>query len=292
MLVVDPTTGGVVGAVRRADHERLVVAGEIQRVIPGREDDFAWARTPGRAAKEGVPDRGLVPTYRPLAGASQNNRGNSAIYEIAGIGVESTTIKTIAQSNRNAGDDAEMITVMLGVQWPQRDGAIASDGIAVTALLKWGVGNASFEAEIDWNNGTIFSLPASFINVNGKVVESAGEVPDTPLILSAALAYGTVSQSRSSPMRYTDSFYLEGVGEARTIPSFATSFGIVTASSSPDITISMPDAVSPSSSVYRFLSNSESIESQYMIPNGITKMVLTNNNSGNLAVSIVYNLAL
>lgn len=156
-------------------------------VVPGGENSsFSGMR--GRA-QEGV--RAPTPTYRPLAGAQQNNRGGVQIVQIdANLGQPAMAIPSIVETPKSGGDDGEMVTVQLGIEYSSEFPEVTID---LAAVVEWGLGGASFSAEVDWGNGTCFSLSSSYIRISARLgaVEAAGDTTPSQITLKAALSYGT-----------------------------------------------------------------------------------------------------
>jgi hypothetical protein len=267
---------------------------EVVRTEPGDRrplpPDQGWSRDPGKGFDRSTAP---APNYRPLQGAADNNRGNSVILEpvisSGAFGIVNGTgkIATVVQAPRDSGQDAEVITVTLGLSWDGiPEGDVPSAGIAlVKANVGWGVGGASFKAVLDWNNGTVFSLPASFINV-GAIYEGVGaggtDLPNA--ILTASLAYGDTGRSDArltqvlEAMDPTDSQVLN-------VPPFARGFMVCTNQGSPSLQMecwsassaAIATAFNLATFVYSDTSNFSGQKPGFFpIPNGTRAIKITN----------------
>lgn len=157
-------------------------------------------------------------TYRPLAGAQQNNRGGTVIVQTTnGFG----TSPLIVETPKRNGDDAELVTVTLGMTFPES--RPAAPGIPLTAVckLQWGVGGAIFNAELDWLEGLAFSVAASAVRIGADVTVG---IQTAAVQLSAALAYGGMPLLSSSKRRTVAVSAAAASSQFIRIPPFATSF--------------------------------------------------------------------
>lgn len=281
-------------------------------VVPGGEQ-AGGARRMQREVSDVLPP---APTYRPLAGAKQNYRGGSKALIIGGPnGTPEQRVNTLVQSPKNAGDDAEMIAISLGLNYiqdlPETVGVGDTDlgvntFLKATATLQWGIGGAIFEAEIDWNQGTQIALPASFMNVGLRVGASSGFLNPNPLevVFSAALAYGTpISNRRASPVRRTitvatpDNALAAGATSSYfTIPRWANSFTILSGQA-PSLRVELLQNLTAGSQVTYTITDQSNqasqTEDQFPIPNGYRFFRLVN--TGLLDANYleaVFNLAL
>lgn len=219
--------------------------GELYSRLP--DADIAGARGPGvvpggeqgKGARRGQANQEEQPpppaTYRPLGGAKQNYRGHAVILSPPDVGLGSTVAfeGSLVATPRDAGDDAEVITISLGLALANADDtADITDFLDPVCLLDWGIGGASFAAELDWMDGLIFSIPASFVKVG--CVYNAGQIgvtPVPPLLFSAALAYGPQPKNVVNQTRRTITLGNLAAG-AQTgflrVPPYATGFSLYT----------------------------------------------------------------
>ncbi len=270
-------------------------------VVPGGEQTVGARRAKLEAA-EIIPP---APTFRPLGGATQNNRGNVRLVTLGTLaGSPIQNIPSVVETSKNSGDDAEVLTVQLGLEIPEQLSDPASNYattlIDVTAVIEWGVGGAFFSAECDWNQGTSFSVCASFIRVSARVaaVAATGD-PDLTMVLRASLAYGNSnSLNVSSPTRKTvniaDSMVTLATSPLIAIPVWALGFTIVDGgngpfanapqSNPPDYTIRLYETSSLVTAipraVYKFTSRTNlgsNVEGQFPIPARCRFFDVTNN---------------
>lgn len=254
--IVDPETGEVVD---RLTGRRLILtenvnpglsvrqAEQLMATLPDAQlagyEDMRHVRPPVVAPRTG--DEGgkkpVIPTYRPLAGIADLNRGNinglTPIRVVSGATSFPTdgVIRSVVETPKGIGDDAEVINVNLGVLRVTPDNQKANQYIS--CILEWGIGGSSFSAEFDWINGVSFSIGASFVRVKAKVVNYG---PDSSfdsgeLILSASLAYGYTGQRASAIRKTVVAECPDGFGSSNIlvnnatcnlieIPEFAASF--------------------------------------------------------------------
>jgi len=163
-------------------------------VVPGGEQAAGGRRV--ERADAGLPPAGA--TYRPLAGAQVNNRGGiQTVLVPSAVPVPTQIIPSVVETPKSGGIDAETITIQLSLDLPfaMKDPTSTAAGIPidVVAVVEWGVGGAFFTAEVDWVQGTVIGLCASFVRVSAKVTGTQVAlpgVPDASIVLRASLAYG------------------------------------------------------------------------------------------------------
>lgn len=317
------TRGGQHPAVRVIDHGRSGAFDRsfYQGVVLSDPLDRAYqaGQTIGlvRQAEVGTP---VIPTNRPLAGAQQNNRGRTATI----INSQTTSldpnftgsVASVVETPKDAGDDAETILVTLGLEWLRPSTAVQvqpgqnpADGIyAITANLTWGVGGASYSANIDWLNGITFAIGASFLRVGGTF-QSRGGVSPPSALLSASLAYGHVPQ-RTSPTRLTTWLPVSQVSAQEIqIPRFASSFALgfpfaaggvpptVQVDVNTGLAASAPNFATLASYIYSTSTNqANQSENMFSLPNGAETIRLTylGGDAGNAFWSgvVIWNLSL
>lgn len=232
VVCVDPETG----------EEFLMSAEEYLGSNPGigmRRARDLGARLPD-AELAGYQGRGIVPhgsapnerrrnapeTWRPLAGAPQQARGNGKIITVGGSN-PTNVVDAIVQTPQGQGEDAESICVTLGYD----TGMVAAASLAeldldITATLAWGVGGANFSAEVDWMNGTTFVLPANFVRVGARLNINTAPTEEK-IVLFASLAYGQSTGGRlASPIRKTETVSASIAPGVESDPIAIPKFGI------------------------------------------------------------------
>lgn len=119
----------------------------------------------------------------------------------------SALIKPVGKSQ-----DTEVVTVDLGIQIQTR--APSPPNVDrrsdVLAVIQWGVGGASFSAEVDFARGTQVSFVASQVSVSARFAETAPEV-DERVLVAAGIAWGSRA-ARSYPTRTIPSTTLTAAG--------------------------------------------------------------------------------
>lgn len=197
LAIADANPGFASNAAERDLYSRLPAADIAGMVGPGvqrgGEQPVGLIRSVMQAETHPAP----APTYRPLGGAQQNNRGAARIITVDTLnGTPQQEIPSIVETPRDAGQDAEAISVALGLIFVDQDiditSVIDNTVLDITARIQWGVGGAAYSADVDWNQGTTFALPASFVSVGARI----GAIPINALFpgvaqftLAASLAY-------------------------------------------------------------------------------------------------------
>jgi hypothetical protein len=322
MVVIDPVTRQVVGNVRRSDAQRLMVAGEIQRHYPGRQDDFSWVTS----AEESVERGGMSSKKRPLDEAPEGNRGSTLVLAPPAVSPGSITSLTgvVVETPKDGGENGESIIITLGLDradGQDRENSPNQNMVDAVCVLEWGVGGSNFIAEIDWSNGLAFSIAGSYARVAARydcLQVDVAEAP-VPLRFKAGFAYGDRSSQsqalrRSQPItdrriEFDDEL---GTSTGYLIPEFATTMQLLVQnyalgtgrSLRPYVDFNLEffgqetDASFPLSMSYHVASYNNlthaDLSRQFTIPNSARKFRLTNNcRSENLATfSAVYNLSL
>lgn len=288
--------------------------------------------TPGTDLSRTLPDAGgplsPAPTWRPLAGASANNRGQAVIVTIDASGTAlvpgfqpAQRIPSIVQSPRGEGDfDGELISVRLGMFLPapfsDPTSPYATFPIDVLCLLEFGVGGVSYTAEVDWNQGTVFGVSASYLRVSALVGEVTSNVFPAAIQfnLQASLAYGDAGNSGiSSQARRTfnlgdaivagNKINPGATSALIPIPFWAVGFTLTDAGSFPalapvvpDYTINLFDNVGTNSATFKQTDRSnlaDQVEGHFPIPARSRFISITNNLGVAMkAPRLVFNLAL
>lgn len=221
---IDPATGLPFENFSVEEFEAILHARETHYPDPDYIEQLSGKRSRNDAQKI---DRGevVVPTLRPLAGRQANNRGNSVV-----VGPD-RNLATVVESGKDSGPDAETIVVALGLEIANdsnRDHIRSREAIDVKAVIDFGVGGADYRALVDWEQGAVLTIPASYIRVSALYNHHYEHAPKVKL--DASLAYGFVGH-RGTGGRYTQDLGIVAPG-ARTgfvqIPKFAASFSIVT----------------------------------------------------------------
>ena len=296
---VDLGAGNMVGltTAREADiMSRLpdadIVGMRGPGVVPGGEQRQGARRA---AAEQAIPE---PPTFRPLAGAQQNNRGAAVLVNLPTVGAPaSVTVPSLVETPKHTGDDAEMVTVTCGLALPA-DFPIGSDFVEVVGTIEFGTGGAIFRAEFDWLAGTVFAIPTSTCRVTARVNYELTADPTT-ITLMAALGYGQGMPHTVSPLRRTFAFDIAAGGTQADIriPSFATAVSLV---HGPDVFAAVDYLVifagaNGRTALYRYNSASNlgnQRDGQFPIPGWATHMLLTNQGATPTAPSLIFTLSL
>lgn len=224
----------------RARHARAILDGG--RIAPSSSDPLLYVARDKltRAYDGGVRQLGLIrqqqsadaspppATYRPLAGAQENNRGRAIKIVVAGTNAATASQfpQVVVETPKNGGSDAESLVVTLGWTFADRtpDDAVSNaTTVKATADLLWGAGGAIFSAQIDWMQGTMLTLPASYARVSLSNVTLDGTPgPDVSVNFNASYAYGYAGGARYA------------TGARLTVPVAAT---LALAANTPDIAI-------------------------------------------------------
>ena len=244
-----------------------------------------------------------VPSWdptRPLSESTPNNRG--AIREIhAGQSL------AVADARTTPNKVAEDINVVLGISTiGVEQNSVTDEPVdsLVRACVRWGIGSAEFQAEVDWLNGTVLTVPAEQIYVSARYDRFfvGGSDPATPPVfcLSAGFAYGRAGKN-SNPSRLTERVTVLTPGDSQElrIPNFATSFTVVLVEPSTSAKVEVYgfgrafanqiNIVSPMSNVGQF-----DVEDAFPLRNGAKFVRITNTNSGSqsLYAYVIFGLSL
>lgn len=223
---VNPGLGSLPG--RALARERDLASRLPDAQLAGYRGPSVVDPTPSRGARPNDPEPAPVPTYRPLAGAKQNSRGNARLvalpYAASPPAPPLSTIEvgSIVETSRQSGDDAENIRIICSY-----DVNLYSGPISIQGYAEFGVGGASFAVDFDWLQGTSFAIPASFVRIGASLLyQSSSAVAGSQIVLSAGLAYGGPPFGHFSPLRKTDVIgTLPGatLSNSFDIPAFASS---------------------------------------------------------------------
>lgn len=289
----NPGMGSLPGQALRREADLLSRLPDAQ--LAGYEGPSVVNPQSVRGARPDEPDPVPAHTYRPLAGAKQNNRGNSVLITLpAAIGVEITKVLgTIVETPKDSGDDAESIKVICGFA-PQGQVNPAEE-YTLVGTLEFGVGGATFSAEFDWRNGVCFSLPASFLRVKG-VLTYANLLVERDVVINAALAYGEVGGGLAAPLKRSFYFSLDPgeVSAQVAIPNFASGVTVIT--SGPPASNVQLQVISPG-----FMGNLDVLDMTNLsnqrdgllpIQGGATRFQVTNNGLAWVGVQVIFTLSL
>lgn len=280
-------------------------------VVPGGEQSVGARRA---VEMEQIPES---PTRRPLSGAQENNRGGAISVELDGS-YPASRIDSVVETPKDCGDDAELISVTLGLQLPASMnpviGVIPSayqSYVEATAILTWGVGSAFYEAEVDWGVGTRFEIAASYVRV-GLSINANTLAPSSPFkaLFSASLSYGGARNGIAAPARRTqmlvdpntgtNSILAGATSDIFVIPPFARSFTLL-GNQATGLNASVfvgklcSGGPTPGESiryeVSSFGNTAHQHEQQFPIPNGARFIAVTNNSADELFYpTVVYTL--
>lgn len=252
----------------------------------------ALGLTPAAAgAASNVPE-----TYRPLAGLQQNQRGQRARIDTSTI-LNTTDLRvpvTVAQV-RSEGDDAEIMTVTLGLDFePTTPAASVEFPQDIQATITWGIGGAQFTAQVDWLSGTQLDIAANYIRVDASLPNppwSAGGQAQPVFLLSAAFAYGAPSAQKNR-VRLTQTLPAIANGATSSpvvIPNFATAANLFAAvATGGPLTINFARRANPTPitlASYQWLGGSNGnyqIADGFPIPNGAGVYTVTNSSGVDL----------
>jgi hypothetical protein len=246
----------------------------------------------------------IPPTFRPLAGLQANNRGNSQ--EVSAR--ESPT--TICDTTQHAGPDAETLVVTLGLELlnqSNENGLPATMALDVKALINWGIGGANYTALVDWEQGTAFTVCASFIRVSAIYKDTVPGLPD--LLLSASFGYGFTGR-KGIGAKFTQDLGILAAGATSgfvQIPQFATAFTIVSQDlvAAPLGFVSAPASMIVSShnagpgvgrqTAFQYVSGSnlaDQLDDQYSLFNSARWIEVRNDGPNPARMMLVYSIAL
>lgn len=272
-------------------------------VVPGGEQSVG-ARRADLAQENASPP---APTYRPLSGAQQNNRGNVQIVTMGTLsGSPIQNIASVVETSKSNGDDAEAITIQLGLEIPSQvldpNGLYTAAIPNVTAIIEWGVGGAFFTAEVDWNLGVSFPIVASYVRVSARIAaQTPILVPDYQFVLKASLGYGaaqSINQSSSARRTVPVASPVLGAGVTSAliaVPAWAMGFTIVDSGAVGGAGFPEPDyLITVGVAAYRHVTRTNQgrqVEGQYPIPAGAQFIQVKNNlGVGMVQPTLIFNL--
>jgi hypothetical protein len=271
-----------------------------------------------QGARPGEPDPVPPHTYRPLAGLKQNSRGASRVLELGGsASISPQQINSFIETPRNNGDDAELIAVTLGYELQERQSGLLDPadpapyaGLLTefypTAVIEWGIGGATFSAEVDWALGTRVVLCASSVKVGFRLPAVNLGIAPFNVIFSAGLSYA--SGHVSKPPRLTVNPLPpppapQGLAAGAStsyvvIPNFAESFVVTQGSMAfRPLSVVLVDGFLTNEPA-RYLIDSPSNlahqnERAFPIPNGAKLLLITNAGAGpTTSLRVIFSLAL
>jgi hypothetical protein len=256
-------------------------------------------------ARPGTDVQDKLNTYRPLAGAPENNRGGSVIIDPAdavfsGAGNSDPIRKLVVESPRNAGDDAEALAVILGRSVVNQALGPGGDGREVKALLEWGVGGAFYQALVDWGRGGVIVVPAAFMRVSVNYVVQGPPFFGNPPIeaFAASIAYGYAGRGKANAAKHSTRVDVAPLGGTLDIeiPAFATHVGFISIHPV-DVTFFGTTTITVTNSLtvqYTGATNaSEHGEDSFVIPEFADSIRLTNNDPVTIArVGVIFGLSL
>jgi hypothetical protein len=267
-----------------------------------------------------------VPTFRPLAGNQENNRGAEVIMDpstiqpspVSGGGVVTGPWRLIVQNDKNSGEDAESICISLGRRVVNQVAPNAMD-ISIMenqyqCLLEWGIGGANFSAILDWDNGRNLTIPASFVRVSVRQLllkRAPLEILPAVEAFSCGFGYGVEGHRNCPRLTFPISDTRGGTPSSGVlppgstvdlveIPQFATHIGllvkeqVLSAATDLYLGVNFHKTVSGSPGsgcIYNRLSNLQS-DNLIPIPNGTQFISLLNLNAVGIYVDGFWGLSL
>lgn len=194
-------------------------------------DDFALRAQRHRARQQpaGIPPVNPIPLRNHSMWSNNNELGIDVGYQPDGNGFQ-TILKM------DEWDFPALWTVALGIQYTAADIPGGGDGaFSIDGLIRFGAGGATQEAEVDWSNGTIFSVPMNALNVIARYSDFSGKNNTPPdLRLRVTLCKGGDARSNATRSFRTsvptvDNAYVEIPRFARRV-SVSNGFGSATSS--------------------------------------------------------------
>jgi len=269
-----------------------------------REDQLDRSYVAGQRiglVRQAVSGDTVPPTWRPLAGALQNNRGHAIKVAGGATGVPAGFNQVVVETPKDNGEDAESLAVTLGWNFvdttPDAKTAVVVQAIAD---LTWGGGGVIFNAQVDWLQGTTFTIPASYLRV--AVLPLAGSIVSSTVAFGAAIAYGYVGNSgASSPARLTinvaDTLIPAAASTILPIPHFATAMNLAAFPSNAFLQISFSTVgtgLFQQTVDVNGLSNAVNLSEQAIpLPNGARFFRITNLSAFNVTdIRALFNIAL
>lgn len=257
-------------------------------------------------------------TYRPLAGLGQSNRGASRVLELGGLAsINPQQINSFLETPRSNGDDAELLGLTLGYELQTKisgnlDPALPDPNPGLltefypTAVIEWGIGGATFSAEVDWALGNRIVLCASSLKVGFRLpAVNLGILPFN-VIFSAAISYASSPSVRPprltlNPLDPPPAPQFLGPGSSTDyipVPNFAESFTVVQGGMTfQPLTLVLMDGWLTNEPARYLLDSPSNLaqhnERSFPIPNGSKLLRITNAGAANTgAMRVIFSLAL
>lgn len=312
LMLVDPQTRMVVGSVPtealrrvKAIRQGAYPGGSIE---PADEPDLSWATESEMPARHPGGEDAPGQALRPLSGAPANNRGNTVFFNPTdfdvSIAAEYEQVQLVVETPRGAADEAEDILVTLGREWVNAEAPFVATPLHRnvtyhTAIVEWGVGNANFRAEIDWQRGCTFAVCASYVRVSVRsrlVITN----PGWPVPPSEALAAGIGYGRTDNDIKFTQFVNLDAAGAGATAeletPRFATAFGVTATTNLPlvDVLLLVGNNLNDEMGFrYQGTTNAEvQGPNMFPVPASANRLTITNQSGVFLNIAIVWNLSL
>lgn len=190
----------------------------------------------------------VIEIERPLSNEElvDNNRGNvillapppqAALFDEFGQKFKKSSVVSARTGNCKRG---ELLGITLGLTLDGQDDSQALLSASnlhpmVRATIGWGLGSASYQATVDWKNGTQISVEAEYVQYVDAtyVLSTLPWTPDLETVaptyrLSAGFAYGGVGRA-TNPATYTELVQIETPDDTRIvqIPKFAQSMTVL-----------------------------------------------------------------
>lgn len=130
------------------------------------------------------------------------------------------------------------ISLTMGYEVLAEENDVVAFDVAPFVTLKWGVGGASFTAELDLLSGQIINITCTSLELavtNPIRTETSVNLPGTPIQVSAAIGVGGTSRPFSNPARRTIRVgtLAQNASVIVPIPNFAVSYNVFTPSNPP-----------------------------------------------------------
>jgi hypothetical protein len=226
-----PGVSAPVGAPEVSDHEILRMGGDIPHDM--QDPELRRAQQLGQLNQDGAPTQ-LGGTFGSQVTVAVSDGTGVPIgawaqgTDASGLGLLFGNPKAILQL-QGPDDKAEIISVVLTPPQPNYGPVGANRTFAPCAIIEFGIGGVQSRAEVDWIDGQVIQIPASFLRLSARLDPLNAQplaIPDPNVALGANV--GKLPKTRVTPLQKSFSIpsaapLAHGASQTCRIPPFATS---------------------------------------------------------------------
>lgn len=250
----------------------------------------------GTPLQPDAPSVDTLGSSRPFTGAPTQNRGRTTIISplnAAGGLIIGLQHAIIVETSKLTGDEAEAISITLGIATYPNVAADVQEPVDVIARITWGAGDALFTADVDWENGRVLGVLASSVRVEALYTTVASVTAFNPptLSLSASLAYGSRSGLTAKRTLLLGSVAAGATSALVRIPRFATGLTLLASSAPHSLTAKFYQDNSGARAPIGTATRTEISENRlgaFSMPSNSNYVSITNNSVGAMVVTAMF----